>query len=75
METQISTTLFKFQKKFKSLHGCVIKKQKLWGGNLWTSGYYANTVGMHGNKEVIRKYVENQGKEKSTQKYTRDNYD
>lgn len=36
----------------------------LWGGNLWTSGYYANTVGQYGNKEVIRKYVENQGKEK-----------
>ena len=39
-------------------------KQKLWGGNLWTSGYYANTVGQYGNKEVIRKYVESQGKEK-----------
>lgn len=40
-------------------------KQKLWGGNLWTSGYYANTVGMYGNKEVIRKYVQNQGKKES----------
>ena len=24
-----------------------IKKEILWGGNLWTSGYYANTVGMY----------------------------
>ena len=38
-------------------------KAKLWGGNFWTSGYYANTVGQYGNEEVIRKYVENQGKE------------
>lgn len=39
-------------------------KLKLWGGKFWTSGYYSNTVGLYGNKEVIRKYVENQGKEK-----------
>jgi len=36
-------------------------KVKLWGGNFWTSGYYANTVGQYANEEVIRKYVENQG--------------
>ncbi len=39
-------------------------KTKLWGGNFWTSGYYANTVGQYGNEEVIRRYVENQGNEK-----------
>ncbi len=39
-------------------------KAKLWGGNFWTSGYYANTVGQYANEEVIRKYVESQGKEK-----------
>ncbi|OGI04383.1 MAG: transposase [Candidatus Margulisbacteria bacterium GWF2_38_17] len=37
-------------------------KQMLWGGNFWTSGYYANTVGQYGNMEVIKRYVENQGK-------------
>jgi REP-associated tyrosine transposase len=37
---------------------------KLWGGNFWTSGYYANTVGQYANEKVIRKYVESQGKEK-----------
>ena len=37
-------------------------KAMLWGGNFWTSGYYANTVGQYTNEEVIRKYVENQGK-------------
>lgn len=38
-----------------------IKKQ-LWGGHFWTSGFYMNTVGRHGNEEVIKKYVQNQGK-------------
>ena len=36
-------------------------KLKLWGGNFWTSGFYANTVGQYANEEVIKKYVENQG--------------
>ena len=39
-------------------------KQFLWGGKFWTSGYYANTVGQYGNKDVIKKYIENQGKQK-----------
>jgi REP element-mobilizing transposase RayT len=43
-------------------------KLKLWGGNFWTSGYYANTVGQYGNKDVIKKYIENQGKEVKYQK-------
>ena len=37
-------------------------KKILWGGNLWTSGFYANTVGQYGSEEMIRKYVKNQGK-------------
>ncbi len=39
-------------------------KQILWGGNFWTSGYYANTVGQYGNEEVIKKYLREQGREK-----------
>src|SRR3989338_8970389 len=38
-------------------------KQMLWGGHIWTSGYYMNTVGRHGNEEAIRKYVQGQGKQ------------
>ena len=34
----------------------------LWGGHFWTSGYYINTVGASGNEEVIRDYVQRQGK-------------
>ena len=38
-------------------------KRQLWGGSFWTSGCYANPVGQYGNEEVIKKYVESQGKE------------
>lgn len=38
-------------------------KQKLWGRNLWTSGFYANTVGQYAGKEVIQQYVANQRKQ------------
>ena len=38
-------------------------KKKLWGGNIWTTGYYINTVGAYANEEVIRAYVEQQGKD------------
>ncbi len=38
-------------------------KKMLWGGNLWTSGYYANTVGQFANTEMIKKYIQNQGKD------------
>jgi len=37
-------------------------KKLLWGGSLWTSGYYANTVGQYASAEAIVKYVKNQGK-------------
>ena len=37
-------------------------KKLLWGGNLWTSGFYANTVGQFASEETIREYVKNQGK-------------
>lgn len=41
---------------------------KLWGGNFWTNGFYANTVGQYANEDVIRKYVESQGKQKEYKK-------
>ena len=36
-------------------------KRKLWGGNLWTSGFYANTVSEYVNAEGIQQYIANQG--------------
>ena len=43
-------------------------KAILWGGNFWTSGYYASTVGQYANEEVIKAYVRNQGREKEYKK-------
>jgi putative transposase len=37
-------------------------KKMLWGGDLWTSGFYANTVGQYASEDTIKKYVQNQGK-------------
>jgi len=36
-------------------------KKILWGTSLWTSSYYVNTVGRHGNEESVKRYVQNQG--------------
>ncbi len=41
---------------------CPEVKKQLWGGNIWTSGYYVNTVGQFASKEVIQRYVAGQGK-------------
>lgn len=41
---------------------CPRVKKQLWGGEMWTDGYYASTVSKHGNEEVISKYVKEQGK-------------
>ena len=40
-------------------------KKQLWGGEFWSKGYFISTVGRHGNEEVIRQYVKNQGDEKT----------
>ena len=42
---------------------CPQVKKKLWGGEFWTDGYFASTVGKHGDEGVIGKYVKNQGLE------------
>ena len=43
-------------------------KQKLWGGEFWTKGYYVNTVGRHGDENTIQQYVKSQGTEKEYKK-------
>ena len=37
-------------------------RRTLWGGAFWGKGYFINTVGRHGSEEVIRRYVERQGR-------------
>ena len=36
---------------------CPQVKKKLWGGEFWTDGYFASTVGKHGDEHMIGKYV------------------
>ena len=36
-------------------------KKDLWGGEFWTDGYYAATVGERGNWSVVERYVKSQG--------------
>ena len=38
-------------------------KKQLWGGNLWSEGYFVSTVGKNANEKQIEQYVKNQGKE------------
>jgi len=40
---------------------CPQVKLQLWGGEFWTDGYFASTVGKHGDENMIGKYVKNQG--------------
>lgn len=53
----------------KSLSGREIRKRcpqvrkQLWGGEFWTDGYFASTVGKHGDENMIGNYVKNQGNE------------
>jgi len=39
-------------------------KKQLWGGEIWTDGYYVSTVGQYVSEDVIARYVKNQGQEK-----------
>ncbi len=36
-------------------------KRELWGGELWTDGFYVASVGEGGNRDVIRAYIKKQG--------------
>lgn len=38
-------------------------EKQLWGGEFWTDGFFAGTVGKHGDEAMIGKYVKNQGSE------------
>ncbi len=40
---------------------CPDVKKQLWGGEFWTDGYFASTVGKHGDETMIGKYVKEQG--------------
>ena len=39
-------------------------KSQLWGGELWSDGYFVNSVSKFGDESTISKYVRDQGVEK-----------
>jgi putative transposase len=39
-------------------------KKELWGGELWSDGFYLSTVSERGNWQTVEQYVKNQGKNK-----------
>ena len=58
--------------KFKSITARELFKRfvwlrkELWGGEFWSEGYYAATVGEGGNWAIVEKYVKEQGQELET---------
>jgi REP element-mobilizing transposase RayT len=48
---------------------CPHVKKQLWGGDFWNDGYFASSVGHHGDEHAIRNYVKGQGK--SIKSYTK----
>ena len=38
-------------------------KKQLWGGKLWSDGYFVATEGKNTNEDVIAQYVKDQGKQ------------
>lgn len=61
-----SMSVAEMARKIKSISAKAIFKRHpelkkvLWGGSLWTSGYYANTVGQYGNEAMIKDYIKKQ---------------
>jgi REP element-mobilizing transposase RayT len=43
------------------LKRCPVVKKSLWGGEFWSDGYFATTVGRHGNENTLSDYVKRQG--------------
>jgi REP element-mobilizing transposase RayT len=43
-------------------------KEKLWGGEFWSNGYYVATVGKESNEHVILNYEKKQGKQNEYKK-------
>jgi REP element-mobilizing transposase RayT len=62
--TKIVTTIKSLSAR-EIFRRCPKVKKQLWGGELWTDGYFASTVGKHGDENMIRDYVKKQGNEYS----------
>ncbi len=52
IKSNIARAVFKYNPEVKN---------KLWGGELWTDGYYVTTVSTELTEKVVSNYVRNQG--------------
>ncbi len=52
IKSNIARAVFKYNPEVKN---------KLWGGELWTDGYYVTTVSTELTEKVVANYVRNQG--------------
>ena len=50
-------------------------KKKLWGGELWSDGYWMVTVSQNRTEQVIKEYVKNQGNGKYETAHKREIHD
>ncbi len=72
-----SSSPTKIVKRIKGLtareifHRVPTVKTRLWGGEFWSKGSCISTVGRHGNAEVMRRYVTQQGSAKGYQQLHR----
>ena len=72
-----SSSPTKMVKMIKSLtareifHRVPTVNKRLGGGEFWSTGSCISTVGRHGNEEVIRQYVKQQGSDKGYQQLHR----
>ncbi|MCZ6925297.1 MAG: transposase, partial [Rickettsia endosymbiont of Ixodes persulcatus] len=57
-----SITAKKMFEKFPDL------KNKLWGTEFWTNGYFMSTVGKHRDETKLHNYVKNQGADRPSYK-------
>ena len=60
--TKIVTTIKSLTAR-EILSKCPGVEKQLWGGEFWSDGYFASTVGKHGNEDMILNYVKKQGNE------------
>jgi putative transposase len=56
-------TMIKSLTAREMLNKCPEVEKQLWGGEFWSDGYFASTVGKHGNEDMILNYVKKQGNE------------
>ena len=64
--TKIVTKLKSLTAK-EVLRRCPQVKDKLWGGEFWSDGYFIASVGQQDSEETVRRYVAQQGHERRYQ--------